>query len=57
MFWQTMEDKSFDPEIRTNNTSEQALFVFDIIKSLNEREQHFFIHARLGHLPRKPLCK
>ena len=52
-----MEDKKFDPEIRINNTSEHALFVFDIIKSLNEREQHFLIHARLGHLPRKAIMQ
>ena len=31
--------------------------MFDIIKSLNEREQHFLIHARLGHLPRKAIMQ
>ncbi len=52
MFWHHYDDDSFDPAVRENNTNEYSLFTFDIIKSLNERERHFLIHARLGHLPR-----
>jgi hypothetical protein len=51
MFWHHYDDKSFDPIVRKNNTTEYSLFTFDIIKSLNDRERHFLIHARLGHLP------
>jgi hypothetical protein len=55
MFWHFYDDKSFDPTTRENNQTEYTLFTFDIIKSLNERERDFLIHARLGHLPRKKI--
>jgi hypothetical protein len=57
MFWHGYEDQSFDPTTRENNKTEYALFTFDIIKSLNERERDFSIHARLGHLPRKRILQ
>ncbi len=57
MFWHNCEDKNFDPMTRDNNKSKYSLFTFDIIKSLNERERDFLIHARLGHLPRKKILQ
>ena len=57
MFWHHYDDDSFDPAIRENNTDEYSLFTFDIIKSLSERERHFLIHARLGHIPRKKILQ
>jgi hypothetical protein len=57
MFWHNYDDNSFDPSTRENNTTEHALFTFDIIKSLSERERHFLIHARLGHLPRNKILQ
>jgi hypothetical protein len=57
MFWHCYDDDSFDPTIRGNNKTEYSLFTFDIIKSLNERERDFLIHARLGHLPRKKILQ
>ena len=57
LFWHCFEDTSFDPTIRQNNVTEHALFAFDIIKSLNERERDFLIHARLGHLPRPKILQ
>jgi transposase InsO family protein len=57
MFWYNYDDYSFDPAIRENNTTEHALFTFDIIKSLSERERHFLIHSRLGHLPRAKILQ
>jgi hypothetical protein len=57
MFWHNYDDYFFDPTTRENNTSEHALFTYDIIKSLSERERHFLIHARLGHLPRAKILK
>jgi hypothetical protein len=53
MFWHCYDDITFDPTNRDNNKTEYALFTFDIIKSLSERERDFLIHARMGHLPRK----
>jgi hypothetical protein len=47
MFWHCYDDVSFDPATRDNNKTDYALFTFDIIKSLNERERDFLIHARL----------
>ena len=55
MFWHYYDDDSFDPYTRNNNQTEYSLFTFDIIKSLNERERDFLIHARMGHLPRKTI--
>jgi hypothetical protein len=49
-FWHCYDDVTFDPTTRENNKTELTLFTFDIIKSLNERERDFLIHARLGHL-------
>jgi transposase InsO family protein len=57
MFWHCYEDASFDPNTRANNQTEFSLFTFDIIKSLNERERDFLIHARLGHTPRKKILQ
>jgi transposase InsO family protein len=57
MFWHNYDDNSFDLSIRENNTTDHALFTFDIIKSLSERERHFLIHARLGHLPRHKILQ
>ena len=57
LFWHCFEDTSFDPTIRHNNVTEHSLFAFDIIKSLNERERDFLIHARLGHLPRPKILQ
>jgi transposase InsO family protein len=57
MFWHHYDDASFDPAVRENNTTEYSLFTFDIIKSLSERERHFLIHARLGHLPRTKILQ
>jgi hypothetical protein len=57
MFWHCYDDNSFDPTIRSKNTTEYSIFTFDIIKSLNERERDFLIHARLGHLPRKKILQ
>jgi transposase InsO family protein len=57
MFWHHYDDDSFDPVIRENNTDECSLFTFDIIKSLSERERHFFIHARLCHIPRRKILQ
>ncbi len=57
MFWHCFDDASFDPSIRDNNKSDYSLFTFDIIKSLNTRERDFFIHARLGHLPRPKILQ
>ena len=57
MFWHYYDDKSFDPHCRNNNQHEYALFTFDVLKSLNERERDFLIHARLGHLPRKSILQ
>jgi transposase InsO family protein len=57
MFWHHDDDKTFDLTNRENNNTEYALFTFDIIKSLNERERDFLIHARLGHLPRKTILQ
>ena len=56
-FWHHYDDDSFDPITRNNNRTEYSLFTFDVLKSLNEREQHFLIHARLGHLPRKSIMQ
>jgi transposase InsO family protein len=55
-FWHCYEDASFD-HTRHNNKTELSLFTFDIIKSLNEQERDFLIHARLGHLPRKKILQ
>jgi hypothetical protein len=58
MFWHCYEDESFDHHAtRENNESDYSLFTFDIIKSLNERERNFLIHARLGHLPRNKILQ
>jgi len=57
MFWHHYDDQTFDPIVRDNNTTEYSLFTFDIIKSLNDRERHFLIHARLGHLPRTKILR
>jgi len=57
MFWHHYDDASFDPLVRENNTNEYSLFTFDIIKSLSDRERHFLIHARLGHLPRQKILQ
>jgi transposase InsO family protein len=57
MFWHYYDDKWFDPHCRDNNQNEYALFTFDVLKSLNERERDFLIHARLGHLPRKSILQ
>ncbi len=57
MFWHYYDDEQFDPATRENNHTEYSLFTFDIIKSLNERERDFLIHARLGHLPRKKILQ
>jgi hypothetical protein len=57
MFWHCYEDESFDHATRENNESDYSLFTFDIIKSLNERERNFLIHARLGHLPRNKILQ
>jgi hypothetical protein len=57
MFWHFYDDEQFDPATRENNHTEYSLFTFDIIKSLNERERDFLIHARLGHLPRKTILQ
>jgi hypothetical protein len=57
LFWHCFDDASFDPTNRHNNVTEHSLFAFDIIKSLNERERHFLIHARLGHLPRPKILQ
>ncbi len=57
MFWYHYDDDSFDPTVRENNTNEYSLFTFDIIKNLSERERHFLIHARLGHLPRAKILQ
>jgi hypothetical protein len=57
MFWHCYDDISFDPITRANNHTDYSLFTFDIIKSLNERERDFLIHARLGHIPRKKILQ
>jgi hypothetical protein len=57
MFWHYYDNDNFDPTTRDNNKTEYSLFTFDIIKSLNERERDFLIHARLGHLPRKKILQ
>jgi len=57
MFWHHYDDHSFDHTTRENNTTEYSLFTFDIIKSLSEKERHFLIHARLGHLPRAKILQ
>ena len=36
-------------------SEEIALYAYDILKKLNERERDFLIHARLGHLPKKTI--
>jgi hypothetical protein len=36
-------------------SGEIALYAFDILKKLNERERDYLIHARLGHLPKKTI--
>jgi hypothetical protein len=57
MFWHCYDDELFDPSTRENNQTDYSLFTFDIIKSLNECERHFLIHARLGHLPRQKILQ
>jgi transposase InsO family protein len=57
MFWHCYDDVTFDPTNRDNNKTDYALFTFDIIKSLSERERDFLIHARMGHLPRKKILQ
>ena len=57
MFWHHYDDASLDRAIRANNKTEYSLFTFGIIRSLNERERNFLIHARLGHLPRKKILQ
>jgi transposase InsO family protein len=57
IFWDTIENKSFDHAKRENNTTEFSLFTFDILRSLNQREQDFLIHARLGHIPREKILQ
>ena len=57
IFWKTYDDQKFDHDTRENNTTDFSLFTFDILKSLNQREQDFLIHARLGHIPRKKILQ
>lgn len=57
IFWKTYDDQKFDHDTRENNTTDFSLFTFDILKSLNQREQDFLIHARLGHIPRKTILQ
>jgi transposase InsO family protein len=57
MFWHCYDDTLFDPATRENNQTDYSLFTFDILKSLNERERNFLIHARLGHLPRQKILQ
>ena len=56
-FWHGMDRCEFDPEIRDNNKDELNLFMFDIIKSLSERQRDYLIHARLAHLPSKAILQ
>jgi transposase InsO family protein len=56
-FWHGMDRCEFDPEIRSNNTDDLSLFMFDIIKSLSEKQRDYLIHARLAHLPRKAILQ
>jgi hypothetical protein len=57
IFWNTIEKENFDHTPRENNLTEFSLFTFDILRSLNQREQDFLIHARLGHIPRKKILQ
>jgi transposase InsO family protein len=56
-FWYGMDQQQFDPECRANNKDELSLFMFDIIKSLNQKQRDYLIHARLAHLPRKAILQ
>ncbi len=42
---------------RSSNNSQLALFTFDVVNSLSDKERDFLIHARLAHLPSKQILK
>jgi transposase InsO family protein len=56
-FWFGMDQCKFDPKIRTNNSDDISLFMYDIINSLGQKQKDFLIHARLAHLPRKAILQ
>jgi hypothetical protein len=56
-FWSAFDSSDLSLAQRSDNSSHMALFTFDIVKSLSERERNFLIHARLAHLPSKQILK
>ena len=56
-FWRALDDKNLSLTHRSSNTTQMALFTFDIVNSLSDKERDFLIHARLAHLPSKQILK
>jgi hypothetical protein len=56
-FWRALDDSTLSLTHRSSNTTQMALFTFDVVNSLNDKERDFLIHARLAHLPSKQILK
>jgi hypothetical protein len=56
-FWRTLDDCDLSLTHRSSNTTHMALFTYDIVNSLSDKERDFLIHARLAHLPSKQILK
>jgi hypothetical protein len=56
-FWSAFDTLDFSLSKRENNHSQLLLFTYDVVKSLNDQERDFLIHARLAHLPSKQILK
>jgi hypothetical protein len=54
-FWSAFDSPDLSLAQRSDNSSHMALFTFDVVKSLSERERDFLIHARLAHLPSRQI--
>jgi hypothetical protein len=56
-FWSAFDTPDLSLSKRENNHSQLLLFTYDVVKSLNDQERDFLIHARLAHLPSKQIIK
>ncbi len=56
-FWSAFDTLDLSLSKRENNHSQLLLFTYDVVKSLNDQERDFLIHARLAHLPSKQILK
>ncbi len=50
-FWNSFNTHNLSLVCHEHNLTELSLFTFDVVHSLNQRDQDFLIHARLAHLP------